>query len=335
VQRIALWKRIQRHDSWASNARSRKIDHVYRQLRAETGNHRRVIAVDVGGTSVKAHVVAADGSVVRAVREPTRRLRGVAEVIQIADLITRLADGSGACGVGVATPGVVDDDSGVVRAAVNLGWTDVPLRDLLAARTGLPTIVRHDARTGGLAEFTRGAAAGVANAMFVPIGTGIGAAVRVDGRCVSAGGYLGEIGHIVVDPSGSRCPCGARGCLETVATGPALVRRYARRTGVTADALKVVELMIDGDRDAAQVWGEAVSALATALATTVTLLGTETVVLGGGLAEAGDTLVVPLREALASQLTFQRRPSVVRAMFGQDATIAGAAELGWLASRTQ
>ncbi|MGQ0841728.1 ROK family protein [Actinokineospora sp.] len=293
----------------------------------------RVIAVDVGGTSIKAALVDRDLTAVHAVREPTRRVGGVADVDQIAELITALADTQPVAGVGVAVPGIVDDGTGIVRAAVNLGWTDVPLRDLLAARTGLPLLVHHDVRTGGLAEFTVGAAAGADNALFVAIGTGIAAAVRVDGHLLGAGGYAGEIGHVVVDPDGTLCTCGTRGCLETLAAAPAVARRYRERSGRSiVDAAEVVGLVADGDPAAVTVWDDAVGALATALTAAVTLLGPEIVVLGGGLAEAGEILVSPVREQLAKRLTFQRRPVVVRAELGQDAGRAGAALLGWRAA---
>ncbi|MDQ3579189.1 MAG: ROK family protein, partial [Actinomycetota bacterium] len=178
---------------------------------------RQVVAVDVGGTGIKAALVGRDLTATHVVRVPTRRIDGSVDVTQIAELVGLLAEkaAGGVGGVGVAVPGIVDDTTGVVVTAVNLGWTDLDLRARLADQTGLPLLVRHDVRAGGLAEFTVGAAAGAANALFVPIGTGIAAAARIDGHLLSAGGYLGEIGHMVVDTGGALCTCGQRGCLET------------------------------------------------------------------------------------------------------------------------
>lgn len=293
----------------------------------------RAVAVDVGGTSIKAALVDRDLAAVRVLREPTRRVGGAADVGQIADLVSRLAGDDQVAGVGVAVPGVVDDVTGVVRTAVNLGWRDLPLRDELAARTGLPLLVRHDVRTGALAEFTLGAAAGEADAVFLAIGTGIAAALQVDGHPLVAGGYAGEIGHLVVDPGGAPCPCGARGCLETLAAAPAVARRYAERSGRSvADAAEVAARLAQGDPDAAAVWRDAVAALATALLAAVTTLGSRVIVLGGGLAEAGEALVGPVREDLHARLTFQAPPRVVRAALGQDAGRAGAALLAWQAA---
>ena len=291
-----------------------------------------VVAVDVGGTSVKAALVARDLSPVRTLREPTRRVDGSVDVAHIADLIARLAADTPVVGVGVAVPGIVDDTTGHVHTAVNLGWRDLPLQTRLATMTGLPLRVQHDVRTGGLAEFTVGAATGVPNAVFVPIGTGIAAAFQVDGRPLVAGGFAGEIGHVVVDPGGVPCNCGQVGCLETLAAAPAVSRRYTERTGSPATAADVAALLSKGDPDAAAVWSDAVRALGAALAITATLTGPEVVVLGGGLAEAGDALTDPVREDLHARLTFQRKPRVVRAALGQDAGRAGAALLGWKAA---
>ncbi|MGX7826103.1 ROK family protein [Actinokineospora sp. 24-640] len=291
-----------------------------------------VVAVDVGGTSVKAALVDRDLTPVEVLREPTRRVDGAVDTAHLADLIGRLAASARVVGVGVAVPGIVDDATGHVHTAVNLGWRDVPLRAELAGLTGLPLLVRHDVRTGGLAEFTVGAAAGEADAVFLPIGTGIAAAFQVDGHSLAAGGYAGEIGHMVVDPAGLPCNCGARGCLETLAAAPAVSRRYAERTGRAAEAAEVAALLPTGDPDAAAVWADAVAALGTALAAAVTVVGSSVVVLGGGLAEAGAALIDPVREDLHARLTFQRRPRVVRAAFGQDAGRAGAALLGWQAA---
>ncbi|MFC7615837.1 ROK family protein [Actinokineospora soli] len=291
-----------------------------------------VVAVDVGGTSVKAALVARDLSPVRTLREPTQRVDGSVDVAHIADLIGRLAADTAVVGVGVAVPGIVDDTTGHVHTAVNLGWLDLPLQSRLGAMTGLPLLVQHDVRTGGLAEFTVGAATGVPDAVFVPIGTGIAAAFQVDGRPLVAGGFAGEIGHLVVDPGGVPCNCGQVGCLETLAAAPAVARRYTERTGSPATAADVAALLSKGDPDATAVWDDAVRALGAALAIATTLTGPEVIVLGGGLAEAGDALTDPVRDDLHARLTFQRKPRVVRAALGQDAGRAGAALLGWRAA---
>ncbi|GAA3050710.1 ROK family protein [Actinokineospora globicatena] len=293
---------------------------------------QHVVAVDVGGTSIKAALVDRDLRAVETLREPTRRVGEVADVGQIAELVNRLGAGHDVVGAGVAVPGVVDDELGLVRTAVNLGWHDVPLRAELESATSVPLLVRHDVRTGGLAEFTVGAGKGAADAMFLPVGTGIAAAVQVDGAMLGASGYAGEIGHLIVDPGGAVCGCGARGCLETLAAAPAFARRYAERTGRTITDAAGVAGLLATDPDARAVWRDAVDALATALQAAVTLFGPSVIVIGGGVAEAGEALIAPLREELLNRLQFQRRPDVVRAALGQDAGRVGAALLGWQAA---
>ncbi|MFL6141384.1 MAG: ROK family protein [Labedaea sp.] len=298
-----------------------------------------VVAIDLGGTSIKAALLDPGLGIVHTLRAPTRRLDGVVDVEQLAELVDTLGEhaaglGHTVTGVGIAVPGIVDGDLGMVRFTANLGWRDVPLRDRLTERTRLPLRIGHDVRTGGLAEFTVGAAVGVRNAMFMPVGTGIAAAFQVDGNELTAGGFAGEIGHAVVDPQGTVCGCGARGCLETLGSASAIARRYAEKSGQPASgAHEVAERMRTGDPVAGQVWADAVGALATALTMAVVLLAPEVIVLGGGLAESGELLFAPLRAELAGRLTFHRRPELVAAALGDNAGCVGAGLLAWRAVR--
>jgi glucokinase len=297
---------------------------------------RLVAAIDIGGTSIKSALVAEDLHVVHTLRTPTRRVGGSVDVGQIIELIEELRDKAGAAtvvGVGVAAPGIIDERLGVARAAVNLGWRDLPLRDRLTAAAGIPVALGHDVRTGGLAEFTVGAATGVRNAMVVPIGTGIAAAVMVDGHRLDADGYAGEIGHIVVDPGGQVCGCGTRGCLETVASAAFIARNYAERSGrPVTRAADVAAAVVAGDPDAVAVWARAVDGLAAALTTAITLLAPEVIAIGGGLSESGDTLLTPLRDSLVGRMAFQRMPTLVRAALGDNAGCVGAGILAWRAA---
>jgi glucokinase len=227
---------------------------------------------------------------------------------------------------GVVVPGIVDD--GVAVFSANLGWRDVPLRELVHKRLGVPVAFEHDVRAGGLAEGQLGAARGAGDYLFMPIGTGIAGAVVIDGRPYSGHGYGGEIGHLIIEPDGPICGCGARGCLEAIASAAAIDREYALRSGRRANGL-VSELVVAGDPDARAVWQRAVRALARALQAYVTLLAPELVVIGGGLAGAGDVLMEPLADALDALLTFQRRPRLVRAELGDQAGALGAALLAW------
>ena len=195
----------------------------------------------------------------------------------------------------------------------------------------MPVAFGHDVRAGGLAEGTLGAARGVPDYLFLAVGTGIAAAVVLDGRPYSGRGYAGEIGHIVVDPDGPLCGCGARGCLESIASAAAIAEHYATRTGERVDAATVRERVVANDPDARVVWDGAIGALAGALAAYTSLLAPELVVVGGGLASAGDTLLVPLAAELDRRLRFQQRPQLVAAELGDQAGALGAALLAWRA----
>jgi glucokinase len=239
-----------------------------------------------------------------------------------------LAAAGSAAAVGVAVPGLVDEAAGVARASVNLGWQDVPLRRLLAERLGLPVAVAHDVRAAARAEAELGAAQGCDDWLLVTLGTGVGAAVVIGGRPYGgAHGTGGELGHMVVDPDGPECACGARGCVESLASAGAVERRYASEAAERPSAREVVERAGQGDEAAARVWREAVEALAAGLAAYVVLMDPERIVVGGGLADAGGALFGPLAGALAERLTFVDPPPVVAAALGADAGCHGAALL--------
>ncbi|MCM2514105.1 ROK family protein [Streptomyces griseoincarnatus] len=300
---------------------------------------KHVIALDVGGTGMKAALVGADGELLYQARRPTGRERGPDAVVEgILDFAAELrahgirAHGEPASAAGVAVPGIVDEAEGVAAYAANLGWRDVPLRALLAGRLGgVPVALGHDVRTGGLAEGRIGAGRGADRFLFVPLGTGIAGAIGIDGK-VEAGahGFAGEIGHIVVRPGGAECPCGQRGCLERFASASAVSRAWAEASGdPDADAADCAKAVASGDERAARVWQEAVDALADGLVTALTLLDPRTLIIGGGLAEAGETLFTPLREAVRRRVTFQKLPSLVPAALGDTAGCLGAGLLAW------
>jgi glucokinase len=294
-----------------------------------------VIALDVGGTSMKAVLVDEQSQVIAAQRLPTGRAEGPDAVLEriVSTVVDQHASatrrGLDVRGVGVVVPGIVDDERGIAVLSANLGWRDAPLVELIQKRVGAPVAVGHDVRAGGLAEGELGAARGARDYLFLAIGTGIAGAVVLDGRPYSGHGYAGEIGHMVVDSDGPPCACGARGCLEAIASAAAIASRYAARTGRPVEAAGLRARLDAGDPDAAAVWADAIEALARALAAYTTLLAPELVVVGGGLADAGATLLDPLARAFGRRLTFQCRPRLVPAQLGDQAGALGAALLAW------
>lgn len=290
-----------------------------------------VIALDVGGTVIKSALVTADGTLGQVRRHPTDAHRGSDAVIEtILDLTVELADAARADGLrpraaGVAVPGVVDEEAGVAVWSANLGFRNLALRDLVAGQVGLPTVLAHDVRAGGLAEARVGAGRDSRHVLFLAIGTGIAAAHVVDGVVLTgAHSAAGEIGHVIVRPEGPVCGCGGRGCLEAVASAAAVARRYAAVAGSPATAAEVAARAASGDRTAADVWHEAVEALADGLLTGLALVDPEIVVIGGGMSEAGDQLLDPLRSAVRRRLTFHYEPRLVRAALGDKAGCLGA-----------
>lgn len=286
-----------------------------------------VIAVDVGGTSIKAARADESGTLTgrRVVATPVGAGPD-AVVAAICDVAGGLADADAAA-VGVVVPGLVDAESGTARYSTNLGWRDVPLRELLAAAVDVPVVVGQDVAAAGLAERTFGAARDVADCLVVVIGTGIASVPIVAGNpVIGASGSGGELGHTPVYPDGEACACGQRGCCETYASAAAIARRYRSRTG-RALSTEQLAAALDSDPAARDVWWEAADALGLALASYTLVLDPALVVLAGGLAAAGATLRDPVRDALTRRLAWRAAPAVEVSPLAGDASLHGAALL--------
>ncbi|TDD00322.1 ROK family protein, partial [Nonomuraea deserti] len=266
-----------------------------------------VVAVDVGGTTMKGGLVTRDGTCLHFERRPTPRAEGPEHVIAaVSAFVTDLArprPGTRPLAVGLVVPGLVTAERAVFSAA--FGWRDVPASSF--TDVDLPVALGHDVRAAGEAELAYGA--GGDDVLYLPIGTGIAGAVVLSGSLYGgAAGWAGQIGHIPVRPGGAACGCGQRGCLAAYASGGAVAARYG-----AGGAEEVVRRASEGDAAAGRVWDAAVEALALALATYTRLLDPAAVVIGGGVSHAGDALIVPLRARLATLLSHppssSRKPS--------------------------
>lgn len=302
---------------------------------APGGGH--ALALDVGGTGIKAGLVTPDGALTRTWRRATGIERGPRAVIDtIADFAAKLveqaaADGTPVAAAGFALPGIIDERTGVGVFSATIGWRDVPFRELLGARLAVPVAIGHDVRAGGVAEARIGAGRGSARFVFLPLGTSIGGAIMIDGvPDLGPHGMGGEFGHIVIRPGGLPCGCGLHGCLAQYSSAGAVAARYAEAAGTpNAGALDVAARLATGDPIARRIWDEAVDVLADALLTTAALLDPDRVVIGGGLAEAGDTLMTPLAAAVTAKATYHALPELVTAELGDLAGCLGAGLLAW------
>ncbi|GAA1778607.1 ROK family protein [Actinomadura chokoriensis] len=281
-----------------------------------------LIGLDVGGTSMKA-ALTRDSDTLLTESWPTDREDPVGGILDFAaHLSSRAAAlGSPAEAAGIAVPGIVDESTGTAVHSANLGWRDVPMLHLARERLGIPVAIGHDVRTGGLAEAVLGAGRDAGDFVFMAIGTGIAAALILNGAPYAGTvGWSGEIGHVVVRPNGEDCACGNRGCLETYASAAAISRRH----GASVPAEEVITRAEQNDEKAAKVWAEALDCLADGLAAATLLLDPSLLIIGGGLAKAGESLLTPLTTRLVDRLTFRDAPRLTLSELDDQAAVKGA-----------
>ena len=291
-------------------------------------------------------LVAADGRELEELKVATPRGDDavMGALLEVVDGLRRAHDGVAAVGIGL--PGLVDR-TGTLRYAPNLpGVIDLPVGATVTRHAGLPARIDNDATCATWGEWVAGAAAGAQDCVLVTLGTGIGGGIISDGRLVRGdSGFAGEIGHMVVDPSGPSCPCGRRGCWERMASGSGLGRlgRAAAYAGEAARVLflaggdpeeirgeHVTQAALEGDAQALAVLDELAGWLALGLVNLVNVLDPARIVVGGGLIAAGEALLAPTRHHYAGHAVApDRRPGVeiVPAALGERAGAVGAALL--------
>lgn len=287
-----------------------------------------VLAFDVGGTHIKSGLFDASGTLrtFRRISTPLDRAKPAEAVLETVAALAREVAAEvpdvRVDAAGIVVPGIVDPAAGTAVYSANLGWRNYPFAREAERQLGMPVSFGHDVSAAGDAELALGAAKGFRNAMVVVAGTGIAAAVFCEGIRVTAGGYAGEIGQALVPAASGDAPA----VLESIASAAAIARRYAAQSGHPVPGAKeVLSRARAGDPIAARVWAEAVDALAFSLAQCTNLIGTEAFIIGGGLSEAGDALLVPLRDRVDKWLTADRQPRILPAALGQDAGLIGAA----------
>ncbi|WP_328946335.1 ROK family protein [Streptomyces sp. NBC_00250] len=295
-----------------------------------------VLAVDIGGTKISAGLVDAKGRVYRHAEVPTPATGPLLDDA-LRHLLTSVLDGAIPRAVGLACAGPVDPPRGTVSPVNIPAWRDFPLVSLVGDIVpGVQVGLVGDAIAAALGEHWLGAGQGAVAMLGIVVSTGIGGGLVLNGMAYPGpSGNAGHIGHVVVDPAGPPCVCGATGCVETYASGPSMVR-WAREQGWTgSDARALAADAADGQVVAVAAFDRGTRALARGIIDTATLCDVDRVVIGGGVAAAGPVLFEPLRQHLAQSatLSFVRRVTVEPFAMGRHGGLLGAARTAWLASQ--
>jgi glucokinase len=279
------------------------------------------VGVDVGGTKIAAGLVDENGAVLARERTESPATDPSEIVRTIGELVRKLAGNETVEAVGVSAAGFVDKARAMVVFAPNLAWRDEPLKHLLEEELDLPVVVENDANAAAWGEFTFGAGEDVEDLLMLTVGTGVGGGVVIDGELVRGGFGMGaEVGHITMVPGGVMCGCGNLGCLESYGSGSALVRVSRELAGVTPELAKglvdraggdptritgplVTKAAQEGDAFAIARLAELGLWLGQGVATLTAVLDPNVVVIGGGVSEAGDLLLDPIRTSFEQHVT--------------------------------
>ncbi len=308
------------------------------------------IGIDVGGTNVKIALVGDKGNIIYSNSIPTRAEMGYEYTINnmkqaVSDL---LKETNSNCkdieGIGFGFPGQVDYQQGIVRLAPNIpGWVNIPIAKVFEEEFNIPTRVDNDVRCAALGELNFGAGKGCQNLICITVGTGIGSGLVINGKLVrGASNSAGEIGHIKLDMyGGPLCGCGDRGCLEAFASGPSIVSmaeeyikggkstKYRELANPDITPYIVSEAAKQGDRVAQKIFTIMGEYIGIGLTSVVNLLNPEKIIIGGGVADAGDILLSPIRETIAKRAIpiSASAVEIVSAQLGNTAGVIGASLL--------
>lgn len=312
-------------------------------------SNKPVLAVDLGGTRIRAALISADWKLTADERYLTRAAGEAQEVIdQIIAAIENTLKISGLKSsqlhsISIAAPGPINYEKGTVTASPNIpSWQEVPLRSIIKDKFKAKTFIVHDASSAALAELQLGAGRGTKNMIYITVSTGIGAGIIIDGTLYSgATGSAGEVGHMTIDVNGPPCNCGNVGCLEVLASGTAVAReaikriRAGEKTSITqlvngkiddVTAEKVDIAAQNGDALATQIITQAAYYFGVGLVNLVNIFNPEMIVIGGGMSRMGNRLLEPGRK-LVRERAFKEPAGAVRivtAMLGDNVGLFGA-----------
>jgi len=283
-----------------------------------------LIGIDIGGTQIKMGLVTAEGRLLSEMAENTRVNEGYRAILnQMNDMILTLAEGHSAgfqdiSGVGIGVPGTTSPE-GMVYFANNLGWENKDLEHDFGQLCQLPVFIENDASMAAMGELMVGSLQGVENGILITLGTGLGTGIVLHGKVFSGSHGIGrQAGHMKVGKNFYQCTCGGNGCLETFASATALVRYYEHlrnnRTQSSPEAdgkdltsKEIMEAAMSGDQFASMAVDRLVHYLGIGIANLINILDPEVIALGGGLAKAGDQLMIPLKQSVYEQLYDKKR----------------------------
>jgi len=309
-----------------------------------------VLAIDLGGTNMRAGIISDKGEVLARECTLTRADGGLEAVINrlftvidhLLNLKTVRQSPIGA--ISIAAAGVIDTRQGIINASPNLpGWIDVPLRRLIEEKFKLKVFLLNDANAAALGEHRFGAGKGANNLIYVTVSTGIGGGIIIDGQLYSgSSGGAGEVGHMTIDVNGLKCNCGNVGCLEVLASGTAIAAEAMRRIrgGESSFLVKVVDSKIEnitaekvamaaeqGDSLAVDVIATAAGYLGVGIVNLVNIFNPDMVIIGGGVSKIGDRLLNPVRQLVSARAfpLMAQAVHILPARLGDDAGVIGAA----------
>lgn len=308
-----------------------------------------IAGIDIGGTKIALALASTDGRLIVKERIPTNVGRAPETILDEAlARLERMANDASAriAAIGCGCGGPLDRSRGLILSPPNLpGWDEFPIVEIIEEKFNVRIVMDNDANAAALGELTYGAGRGFDNIVYITISTGIGGGVIVRGEVVHGvrdGG--GEVGHIMVQPDGERCPCGSRGCLEWLCSGTNIARRAKEklRAGAASSMTKiaggidavtthtVVEAAREGDALAREIWDETIRLLSIGVGNIIVTLAPQAIIIGGGVSAAGDFLIEPLRAAVNERVKIlpAERVQILQAALGGDSGIYGALILG-------
>ena len=307
------------------------------------------IGIDVGGTKVLGGVVTPEGTIVATTRKETASEGGAAAVQVIAEVAKELMQAHEIKALGVSVPGFISSDRARVIGTPNIsGWNDLAIAETLRKLIGVEVVVENDANAALWGEYKFGAGQGKTNICMLTLGTGVGGGIITNGQLYrGAFGMGAELGHIRLIPDGLECGCGAKGCLEQYGSGSALVRIARERAASNLDKAKfllslgggspdeirgeeVTQAANQGDAFSKEIFKEIGESVGEAIATICAVLDPSHIIIGGGVVEADEIWLEPIRKSMVSNMSFSGLhplPEVIRAQLGDMAGLVGLSDL--------